>query len=223
MTQDPNNIKCQTCEKYGVMEYARYVRQEMSETEAAEFELHAHACSACLPAIHSVATQHQCKKEQEENELLYSRTLALMDRLDQDTFSIVVRAVKGVVELIRSTGQLLTMSPALAGIRSMGAAVSQALQPLRLVKEFAESQLSVEVTISPVEPDMLDVTVSLLDRKREEFISCALVSLVGESRMQDEITDENGQACFRVPAAGFYELVIKKNEQLLGTMTLNAM
>jgi len=69
----------------------------------------------------------------------------------------------------------------------------------------------------------LDVVVSLLDRQTEEFISGALVACQGDNIQLEETTDTNGQACFTVPGAGFYELIMKKNEQLLGTMTLNAM
>ncbi len=224
MTNKTTKILHGPCERFSEQDYSHYVRRQMSEREVIELEDHAATCSNCLQGIRLATVAHQHQKEQAENDLLFSRTLTLMDKLDQSIFSIVIRAVQGVVELIRSTGEQMAMTPALAGVRSSsGAPDSETVQPLRLVKEFEESKLSVEVTISPAEPDLLDIVVSLLDRQNEEFISGVSVSCQGEHYNLDETTDDNGQAAFRVPPAGFYELVMKKNDHLLGTMTLTGL
>ena len=215
------NIQRPPCERFGGKDYSRYVQQQLSERDAIEFESHALTCSSCIQGIRQATVAYRHKKEEEENKLLYSNALSIMDRLDQSVFSIVIRAVQGMVELIKSTGEQMVMAPALVGARSSsGTAGSDALKPLRLVKEFEESKLSVEVTISPIEPDMLDLIVSLLDRQHEEFIPGVTVSCRGENNIFEEITDNNGQASFKVPSAGFYELVMKKDDYLLGTMTL---
>jgi len=222
--KNDTNIQRPTCEQFDEQAYSRYVQQQMVEHDVNDFELHASTCSSCLQGIRKATIIHNLKKKKVENELIYNRTLSLMDRLDRSVFSIVVRAVQGMVELVRSTGEQLVMTPVFAGVRSSsGSAGSDAVQRLRLVKEFEESKLSVEVTISPVEPDMLDVTVSLLDLKLEEFISGVSVSCRGEKEFYDEITDGNGQAAFKVPVAGFYDLVMKKDGQLLGSMTLTGL
>jgi len=212
------------CNSFGTQDYFRYVRRQMSEQDVTEFETHAQNCSCCLHGIKQATFACNYQKDQEENELLYSNALSIMDRLDQSVFSIVIRAVQGMLELIKSTGEQMSMTPAFAGVRSSAGTVeSDTVQPLRLIKEFEESKLSVEVAISPVEPDMLDVVVSLMDLHTEEFIFGASVTCQGETTQFEETTDANGQACFRVHGAGFYELIMKKNEHLLGTMTLNAM
>lgn len=222
--KNDTNIQRQICVQFDEQAYSRYVQQQMVEHDANDFELHASTCSKCLLGIRKAAIIHNLNKEKAENELIYNRSLSLMDKLDQSVFSIVIRAVQGVVELIKSTGEQMVMTPALAGVRSSsGSDGSDVLQPLRLVKEFEESKLSVEVTISPVEPDMLDVIVSLLDLEHEEFIPGASVSCRGENKLFDETTDGNGQATFKVPVAGFYELVMKKDGQQLGTMTLTGL
>jgi hypothetical protein len=215
----PNIVK--PCEHFSAQDYARYVALEMSERDAALLLSHAETCSSCLKGIREATIAWQRQKDANENEVLHAGALSIMDRLDRDIFSIVISAVQGAVQLIRSTGEQLAMTPVLAGVRSAsGESTSDTVQPLRLVKEFEESRFSVEVTISPVEPDMLDVVVSLLDRLEEEFIAGAAVSCFGEKEQFNAITDENGQVNFRVPAAGFYELVMKKDDHLLGTMTL---
>lgn len=222
--KNDTNIQRQTCEKFGEPTYSSYVQQQMSVLDANDFETHALTCSCCLLGIRKATILHRLKKEKTEDELLKNRTLALMDRLDRSVFSIVIRAVQGMVELIKSTGELMVMTPVMAGARSSSEkAGSDVLKPLRLVKEFEESKLSVEVTISPIEPDMLDLIVSLLDRQHEEFIPGVSVSCRGENEIFDETTDNNGQASFKVPSAGFYELVMKKDDHLLGTMTLTGL
>lgn len=224
MKNETNNIKHQICDMYGDQDYFRYAHQQMAERDATDFESHASTCSNCLQGLRKATVAYRLNKEQEENKLLYSNALSIMDRLDQSVFSIVIRAVQGIVELVKSTGEQMAMAPALAGVRSSSETLgSDTLQPLRLVKEFEESKLSVEVTISPAEPDMLDVVVSLLDRVHEEFIPGVSVSCRGESEVFDETTDNDGQASFKVPSAGFYELVMKKNNHLLGTMTLTGL
>lgn len=212
------------CENFSAQDYARYVALEMSEQEAALFQAHAETCSSCLQGIREATILWQRQKDKAENEKLHASALSIMDRLDRSIFSIVISAVQGVVKLIRSTGDQLTMAPALAGVRSVsGESSSDSVQLLRLVKEFEDSRFSVEVTISPVEPDMLDVMVSLLDRHQEEFIAGVDVSCCGENGQFDDVTDENGQVVFKVPASGFYELTMKKDDNLLGTMTLTGL
>lgn len=212
------------CDHFSAPDYARYVALEMSEQDAALFLSHAESCSSCLKGIREATIVWQSQKDTAENELLYVSALSIMDRLDQSIFSIVVSAVQGVVELIRSTGEQLSLASALAGVRSTsGESTSDTVQPLRLVKEFEESRFSVEVTISPVEPDMLDVVVSLLDRQQEEFIVGVDVTCLGESVQLNDITDETGQVVFKVPASGFYELTMKKGDHLLGTVTLTGL
>lgn len=224
MTNKSTTKILQPCEHFSTQDFARYVALEMSEPDAALFLSHAETCSSCLQGIREATVVWQRQKDKVENEVLHANAMSIMDRLDQSIFSIVISAVKGVVELIRSTGEQLSMTPALAGVRSgSDESTSDKVQPLRLVKEFEESRFSVEVTISPVEPDMLDVVVSLLDRQQEEFIQGAAVSCCGESGEFNDFTDENGQVIFRVPASGFYELVMKKDDHLLGTMTLTGL
>lgn len=224
MTNDASKNHCQPCERFGAKDYSRYVRSHMPEQEVIELETHAMTCSNCLQGIRLASVIYHQQKELEENEILYSSALSIMDRLDQSIFTVVIRAVQGVVELIRSTGEQLSMAPASGGVRSVsGESTSDTVQPLRLVKEFEGSRFSVEVTISPVEPDMLDVTVSLLDRQQEEFIAGVDVSCCGESGQFDDVTDENGKVVFKVPSSGFYELTMKKDDNLLGTMTLTGL
>ncbi|MDD2900085.1 MAG: hypothetical protein PHI31_15385 [Desulfuromonadaceae bacterium] len=222
MNNETRNITPESCHVYGVDDYLRYVVKQMTVQETTAFVAHAQDCRCCLQGIRQSTLLEYHKKEQADNDLLYSNALSIMDRLDQSIFSVVISAVKGVVELIQSTGEQMFMEPALAGTRSSDD-MSVRLQPLRIIKEFEESQFSIEVTISPVEPDMLDVIVSLLDRQLEEFTPGVAVSCHGENTVLYEITDENGQARFRIPVAGFYELVMKKDDHLLGTMTLTGL
>ncbi|MBK5275564.1 MAG: hypothetical protein JJE30_11000 [Desulfuromonadales bacterium] len=224
MTIETKKTDLGLCKSFGDQDYSRYVRHQMSEQDVCNFEIHAQNCSCCLHGIRQATVAYNHQKVQAENELLHSNALSIMDRLDRSVFSIVIRAVQGMVELIKSTGEQLAMTPALTGVRSSSDnSVSDTVQPLRLVKEFEESRLSVEVTISPIEPEMLDVVVSLLDRLHEEFIPGVSVTCCGKSEMFDKLTDVNGQVIFRVPTAGFYELVMKKNDHLLGTMTLTGL
>jgi hypothetical protein len=224
MTIETKKTDLGSCNCFGAQDYSRYVCRQMSEQDATEFETHAQSCTCCRHGIRQATVAYNHQKDLVENEQLYSNALSIMDRLDRNVFSIVIRAVQGMIELVKSTGEQVAMAPALAGVRSSSdTSISDTVQLLRLVKEIEGSQLSVEVTISPVEPNMLDVVVSLLDRIQEEFVAGVLVSCRGESELFDELTDENGQAFFRVPSAGFYELVMNKNDHLLGTMTLSGL
>lgn len=222
MTKNTIKKQYQPCDRFSDLDYSRYVHQKMSKQEMQEFVAHANSCSSCLHGIRQANVTFQRQKEQEENRLLQSQALSIMDRLDQSVFSIVIRAVQGVVELVRSTGEQMIMTPAFAGVRS-SSGTSEAKQIVRLAKEFEESRISVEVTLSPVEPDKLDIVVSLLDRQREEFVCGALVSCCGNGEGQEKLTDENGQVSFNVSSAGFYELVMKKENNLLGAMTITGL
>lgn len=222
MINKSTSKKLKSCDHFAAQYFAKYVSREMSEQDTALFLCHAETCSSCLQGVREATIVWQRQKDKVENDVLHGSALSIMDRLDQSIFSIVVSAFRGVVDLVRSTGEQMSMVPAFAGVRTSQNAAAM-VQPLRIVKEIEESKISVEVTISPFEPDKLDVVVSLLDLQLEEFISGVTVSCSGESEFDDEITDENGQACFKLPAKGFHELVMKKNEQFLGDMTLTGL
>ena len=225
MTKSSNKeIIDNKCDHYSTQDYARFVALEMPEQDRVLFMSHAESCSSCLQGIRKATAYWQHQKEMSENAVLHASALSIMDRLDKSLFSIVISAVKGAVELIRSSGEQIAMTPAMAGVRStVAGSQTDALVPLRLIKDIADARFSVEVTISPVEPEMLDLVVSLLDRQQEEFVPDATVACHGDNLELSCTTDVNGQAFFRVPASGFYEIAMSKGEKLLGTMTLNAM
>lgn len=212
--------KSQQCARYTDADCFRYSHGGMADQEAAEFEQHALTCTACLRWIREASAESIRQKDQGENDTLCRNAMAVMDRVDGSIFTIVVRAVRDAVELIRSSGELLSFAPAVAGVRSAAVDMPSVAQTLRLFKEFEDSRLSVEVVLSPVYPNMLDISVSLLDTQGEEFIAGVTVSCRGDGTILDEVTDDSGQACFRVPSSGFYELVMKKDAKTLGAMTI---
>ena len=218
-------IQSQNCYIYKENDLIRYAqRMEMTSLDEISFMKHAETCSNCLQGFLRAKTAYLKQKEKAENELLFNKTLSLMDRLDRSVFTIVIQPVKDVVELIRSTGEQIAMTPAMVGLRSsVNASTTDSVYPLCLVKEFEESRLSVEVTISPAEPDMLDIVISLLDLQHEKFVPEVSVSCCGGSLRYDVTTDENGQVFLKVPAAGFYEIIFNKDDHLLGTITLTGL
>lgn len=222
MNKDTNQPS-QQCSIYSSSDCARFVRMHPDENGRAAFLSHAELCQNCRATLLKETIVWRKQQDELENRLLRNQTLSIMDRLDQNIFSIVIKAAQGVVELIRSTGELLTTPPAFAGTRSLGGADAGANNIVCITQEIDQSRLSVEVAISPLDPDVLLVQVSLLDRQQEEFVAGALVVCTGETFSHSGVTDESGQVEFRIPATGFFELTLSQEERLLGTITLTGL
>ena len=185
------------CDTYMVEDYEKYVRQTMSPDEMQTFREHCRNCLSCLKGI----------LDQSEDEALFQKTMGLMDTLEtrakENVFDVVIRVSKRVCEVITTTGEILGM-PALAPSRG-GEAAGEEMEPVRIIKEFADPPISVQVSFEKQEKGRnIEFCISLLNRHLDEFISEAEVVLAGSGKRQTGETNENGEAAFQIPGTGKY-------------------
>ena len=118
---------------------------------------------------------------------------------------IVLKGKDKFIELIGHNGELLSLTPHLGAVR--GKEEREDI-PIIIRKDFADRDLSVEVTINrEVKESGAAVSISLMRLSSEEFLSGIDVELSGRE-MHQKRTTEGGLAEFYGIKSGSYALII---------------
>jgi hypothetical protein len=195
----------------------------MPAEEVLPFEEHSWNCTACLHGIHHSFEKMIVEKEQRENDTLLQKTFGLMDRLDRtpvnNMLDMVIRASGKLLELLSTTGELL-QAPVLAPVRGETASIEQK-DSLRIVQEFIDPPVSLQVSVEKdKEVGILSLKISLYDQNEEEFMPGIEIELTGGETSQIKISDENGEALFRIEKPGEYILTLTVCEEEIGEISL---
>lgn len=223
MNHSSTDKKNTGCNKYTATDLALFVRGRLSPEAAEAFLAHTAGCDDCRIRLYAAHRGKEAEQDQRENELLLQKTLGLLHNIDEGVVSIVVKAARGLVELIRTSGEALNQTPALAGVRSSAGEPEHQEQVIRVRKEFPESFLSVEVTITPQQPEQVGIRLSILETRGERFLENVSVKCTWESGAETRITGGEGIVEFCLPADTAYEFEMSQNEQLLGTVYLDVL
>lgn len=170
--KDPIADPKDSCGRYSPMDYQTYVDGRMPAPEEVSFEEHCVECPSCLENIYMYYQEKNLLQESTENEQLLARTCNLLDDYEpsptQNIFTLVFDVSKKALDLISTTGTLLAFPEP---VQVRGESTDQALQPtLRVVQEFSNPALSVQVSL--MSSDELNVTVlmSVFDQDGDCFL-----------------------------------------------------
>ena len=205
------------CQDYSVNEYKRFLSNLMTIEDMEKFVHHCQGCVACLKGISQAHEKFLQQQEQRENDVLLHKTLTLLDELEaknhpvefpktvsiKNFFSIALEASKGFLDLLVTTGELLTPTPDIA---LRGEDREPALIPsIRILQEFSEPPWSIQTTFERCETKKeFQLTISILNRKTEEVLKGIQVMLCGPKRQVGLTSDDHGQAVFTISRIGDY-------------------
>jgi hypothetical protein len=211
------------CDRYSVKDYDLYVSKQMPEAEAERFEEHCWNCSACLQGISKSQERYDQQLEKVEDEYLFRKTLEFMDQLEgrnkENLMDIIVRTSKHILELISTTGELLS-TPDLVPVRG-GADFSEEGVTLRVIKELADPPFSLQASLRHSRTGTgIELTLSLFDRVSDEFCSDVAVALSGPATEFSQLTDENGTVTFALESPGDYIANLESNGEKVGSISI---
>lgn len=182
-----------TCEKYSSDDHDRYI---MSMDEMPEFEDHCMTCTACQQGIYAAAQKRTLEIDLSENNFLFRKTLDIFDELDKrvskNLFDIVVNITKDVINIIKTTGEILT-GPVPLAIRGKGENSSKS-KSIKILKELESPAISIQISFlkQEFENDVM-MTLSFFNRDSDEFISGVNMVFNDNGKKRTLISDENGE------------------------------
>ena len=193
-----------------------YLAAGLTPTMTEEMEIHLAQCTACLDEL-SVACSSMSGDEKEGvPEALIAKAMALMPQNAQEEgfFDMVVRLVRGSLELVSTTGQLVEV-PVLAGVR--GKLESPGTTILQVEKEMGRFKVAVEV--EPVEDELCQLAVTVKAGAALPTDGIRL-SLLSGGREQASYLARQGTAIFDRISPGDYRLAISEANETLGSIRL---
>ncbi|MGP8320875.1 MAG: hypothetical protein ACT6FE_00910 [Methanosarcinaceae archaeon] len=202
------------CDIFSEEDYNKLFKETMPLNEFKQFKDHCQNCPACRKGIIQTYERFLLKEDQNENFTLFQKTLDLLDRIDKpgiNVMDIVINSSKKILEVIKTTSEVLS-TPLLVPSRGKDGK-QQEEQPIRILQEFDHPLISVQASFRTDKAgQIIEMWVSLLDKKTEEFMANIEITLTGPGKKQKKSTDENGKAIFFLQGSGNYNAVMVSGE-----------
>lgn len=213
MAKKPRNGRAGCPDEEGL---ANYLAAGLAPTMREDMEIHLAQCTACLDELSAAYSSMLGNEKDAVPDGLVAKAMALMPQNAQEEsfFDMVVRLVRGSVELVSTTGQPIQV-PALAGVR--GKLESHGNTILQVEKEMGRFNVAVEV--EPVEDELCQLAVTV--RAKGSLPADAIrLSLLAGGREQASYLARQGTAIFDRVSPGDYRLAISEANAALGSIRL---
>ena len=195
---------------------ASYPADALTPTASEEMETHLAQCTACLDELSAAHSSILGDEKETVPEALIAKAMALVPQTAQEKgfFDMVVRLVRGSLELVSTTGQLVEV-PGLAGVRGKPELPGTTI--LQVEKEMGRFKVAVEV--EPVEDELCQLAVTV--RAGEALPADGIrLSLLAGGREQASYLARQGTAIFDRVSPGDYRLAISEANSPLGSIRL---
>jgi len=195
---------------------ANYLAGGFPSSVDEQINTHLTECTACLDDLSAAYSSMLGDEKEAVPEGLIAKAMALMPQNAQEEgfFDMVVRLVRGSVELVSTTGQLVEV-PALAGVRGKPEASGTTI--LQVEKEMGRFKVAVEV--EPVEDKLCQLAVTV--RAGASLPTDGIrLSLLAGGREQASYLARQGTAIFDRISPGDYRLAISEANAALGSIRL---
>jgi hypothetical protein len=187
-----------------------YAKECLNENQLKLVESHLEKCDNCLNELinlqRSMALQPDLELDisalkQEQTDVAEPKT---------DVLTIILKLKDNIFELIRHTGELLSLTPQYDVVRGKEI---KAEDSIVIRKDFKDKDLSIEITMNKELVDYENnVKISLMKLSTEEFVPGVSVSITGKNIHQQGKTDDNGIIEFYCHIKGKYDISITGNK-----------
>jgi hypothetical protein len=182
-----------------------------------QIDNHLTECTACLDDLSAAYSSMLGDEKEAVPEALVAKAMALIPQTPQEEgfFDMVVRLVRGSLELVSTTGILVEVPAALAGVRGKPEAPGTTI--LQVEKEIGRFKVAVEV--EPVEDELCQLVVTV--RAGGSLPADGIrLSLLAGGREQASYLTRQGTAIFDRISPGDYRLAISEANAALGSIRL---
>jgi len=195
---------------------ANYLAGGVTTSMREDMEIHLAQCMACLDELSAAYSSIMVDEKEAVPEALVAKAMALKPQNAQEEgfFDMVVRLVRGSLELVSTTGRLVEV-PILAGVR--GKLESPGTAILQVEKEMGKFKVAVEV--EPVEDDLCQLAVTVKAGAAVPTDGLRL-SISAGGREQASYLARQGMAIFDRISPGDYRLAITEANAPVGSIRL---
>lgn len=183
-----------------------YAHKCLDENQLKLVESHLEKCDNCLHGLIKLQKTMTLPSEIELDVTALVGTERRVARAGTDILEMVFKIKENMLDLIRHTGELLTLRPQFGAVRGEGLKTDSSIV---IRKDFKDMDLSIEITVNkePIESEVF-LIVSIMKLSKEEFIQGVDVSLTGDGTYQHGKTDEDGVIEFHGVKEGKYDINI---------------
>jgi hypothetical protein len=179
-----------------------YAGKCLKEDQLKPVETHLQKCDNCMFELIEV----QRMMNSSADLALDMSVLQAGPGIGADLLEIVLKTKDEIIELIRHTGELLSLTPQLGAVRGKEESGERLIN---IRKDFPEKDLSLEMRIGKeVEESGATVGVSIMRLSSEEFLSGMEVELSGQEMQQKRFTVD-GFAEFHGIKTGAYGIKVR--------------
>lgn len=192
-----------------------YAQKCLDENQLKLVESHLEKCDNCLHRLIELQKTMTLPSEIELDVTALAGTERRVVRTGIDILEMVFKIKENVLELIRHTGELLTLRPQFGAVRGEELKTDSSIV---IRKDFKDLDLSVEIIVNKelIESEVV-LIVSIMKLSKEEFIQGVDVSLSGDGTYQHRKTDEDGIIKFHGVKEGKYDINIGRQRIVLIT------
>src|SRR5689334_11423066 len=192
---------------------ANYLTAGVTPTMRENMEMHLAECTACLDELSAAYSSMLVDEKEAVPEGLAAKAMALMPKPPQEEgfLDMVVRLVRGSLELVSTTGRLVDI-PVMAGVR--GKLESPGTAILQVEKDMGKFKVAVEV--EPVEEELCQLAVTVKAGAALPSDGIRL-SLLAGGREQASYLARQGTAIFDRISPGDYCLAITETNAPVGS------
>ncbi len=195
---------------------ANYLAGGVTTSMREDMEIHLAQCMACLDELSAAYSSMMVDEKEAVPEALVAKAMALKPQNAQEEgfFDMVVRLVRGSLELVSTTGRLVEV-PVLAEVR--GKLESPGTAILQVEREMGKFKVAVEV--EPVEDDLCQLAVTVKAGAAVPTDGLRL-SISAGGREQASYLARQGMAIFDRISPGDYRLAITEANAPVGSIRL---
>ncbi len=182
-----------------------YANDALSEDRLKLVDSHLENCNDCI--LELMKMQRLMKSPIELDLDMSAMKTKAVDVHGPNILEIVLSAKDDLLELIRHTGELISLTPQMGTVR--GKEVEEQERAIVIRKDFSKEDLSIELRINRVPDDGTEnISISLMRLSSEDFIPEMNIEISGEKVHDHANTDENGIAEFYGIKSGSYAINI---------------
>lgn len=203
---------------------AAIIEEKVQDSEKEQFSEHIASCQKCAYALKE---NLQLAKVLANNPMLTPPEYVVKSAMDllnpevgQNILQIVLNFKEKVIELIKTTGEIL-IGPELVPVSVLRGNTkdNKFSDEIKVVKTFGN--LLAEVDIEKRNPSLCDIEIRLVEKDSKQKARDIRITLTKNNREIESVLSQEGKAVFREVSADKYKIIVDKEDKKIGIIEIS--
>lgn len=202
---------------------ATIIEGEVQDSGKEQFSEHIASCKKCAYALKEnlqLANAMANKPMLTPPEYVVKSAMDLLNpEVGQDILQIALNFKEKIIELIRTTGDILIGPEPVPVSVLRGSTKDTFPDEIKFVKTF--DNLLAEVDIEKRNPSLCDIEIRLTEKDSKQKARDIRVTLAKNNREIESVLSQEGKAIFREVSADKYKIIMTKEDKKIGIVELS--